>query len=376
MYQTLRQMAKLAEVHVVELLDWPHQEKENLELREFCASAEWLVRPSGKPRDMGSLLPYAVREFANSDLEWLIHRQLFQKRIDILQLEYTPMAQYRGAFRRIVTALFEHDVYFQSIGRAFGHQIGALGEVKARVEYLRALRYELRALPPFDQVQVCTPAQRDYLLEFRPSLAPKLRAGLRAGIDTSRYEFRPKGREPLTMLFVGSFRHDPNRVALDWFVRESLPVILKREPHARLVVAGSEPPPAHAYADYAANLEMLGYVEDIREPLSKYAVFLCPILSGSGVRVKLLEAFAAGIPVVSTSVGAEGLTTVDGAICALADDPAQFAERVLAMLEDPDAAAKMAAHARAEVEANWDMAAITRKLVDGYRELARAKRSR
>ena len=57
MYQTLREMAKLAEVHVVELLDWPHQEKDNLELREFCASAEWLVRPSGKPRDMGSLLP-------------------------------------------------------------------------------------------------------------------------------------------------------------------------------------------------------------------------------------------------------------------------------------------------------------------------------
>jgi O-antigen biosynthesis protein len=375
MYQTLREMVKLAEVHVVELLDWPHEEKDNLELREFCASAEWLVRPSGKPRDMGSLLPYAVREFANSDLEWLIHRQLFQKRIDVLQLEYTPMAQYRGAFRRIATALFEHDVYFQSIARALGHQIGALGEMKARVEYLRALRYELRALPPFDQVQVCTPAQRDYLLEFCPNLAAKLRAGLRAGIDTSRYEFRPAGREPLTMLFVGSFRHDPNRVALDWFVRAALPAILRREPRARLVVAGSEPPPAHAYADYAANLDMLGYVEDIREPLAKYAVFVCPILSGSGVRVKLLEAFAAGIPVVSTSVGAEGLAKEDGVICALADDPAQFAERVLALFENPDAAAQMAARARADVEANWDMAAITRKLVEGYGELARAKRA-
>ena len=116
---------------------------------------------------MGSLLPYAVREFANADLEWLIHRQLFQKRIDVLQLEYTPLAQYRGAFRRIVTALFEHDVYFQSIVRGLrATRSGALGEVKARVEYLRALRYELRALPPFDQVQVCTPAQRDYLLAF------------------------------------------------------------------------------------------------------------------------------------------------------------------------------------------------------------------
>ena len=158
-------------------------------------------------------------------------------------------------------------------------------------------------------------------------------------------------------------------------MREALPVILRREPRARLVVAGSEPPPAHAYADYAANLDMLGYVEDIREPLAKYAVFVCPILSGSGVRVKLLEAFAAGIPVVSTSVGAEGLAKEDGGICALADDAAQFAERVLALFENPDAAAQMAARARAEVAANWDMAAITRKLVEGYDDLARAKRA-
>jgi GT2 family glycosyltransferase/glycosyltransferase involved in cell wall biosynthesis len=372
MYQTLREMAKLAEVHVVELLDYAHQEKDNLELREFCASAEWLVRPSGRPRDMGSLNPYAVREVANPDLEWLIHRVLYQKRIDVLQLEYTPMAQYRGAFRRIATALFEHDVYFQSISRGFGHHIGVIAEIKARVEYLRALRYELRALPGFDQVQVCTPANRDYLLSFRPDL--RLRAGLRAGIDTSSYQFRPSGRQPLTMLFVGSFRHDPNRIAVDWFVRHVLPHILKQEPAAKLVIAGSDPPPPHAYADSAANMEMLGYVDDVRVPLAQYSVFVCPILSGSGVRVKLLEAFAAGIPVVSTFVGAEGLASEDGAICALADNPSAFAARALDLLRNPAAAAQMASRARAEVEANWDMEAITRKLVDGYREIVGAKR--
>ncbi len=233
MYQTLREMVKLAEVHVLELLDWPAQEKDNEELRSFCASAEWLVRPSGRPKGMGSLEPHAVREFANGDLEWLIHRQMYQREIDVLQLEYTPMAQYRGEFRRIVTALFEHDVYFQSIGRGLGHMIGILDEAKARIEYLRALRYELGVLPAFDQVQVCTPANRDYLLSFRPELAPRMRAGLRAGIDTARYDFRPRAREPLTLLFLGSFRHDPNRVAVDWFVRHVLPLVIAQEPAAQ-----------------------------------------------------------------------------------------------------------------------------------------------
>jgi GT2 family glycosyltransferase/glycosyltransferase involved in cell wall biosynthesis len=369
MYQTLRRLAERADVHVVELLDFQWQVPVNEELREFCASAEWIVRPSGKTAGMGSVLPYAVREFANDDLEWLIHRQMYLKKIDVLQLEYTPMAQYRGAYHRIATALFEHDVYFQSVARGLGFMAGAVERLKARVEYLRALRYELGALEGFDQVQVCTRENRDYLASFLPGMAGRVKEGLRAGIDTSRYDFKPCGREPRTMLFLGSFRHDPNRIALDWFVGHVLPRILASIPDARLVVAGSDPPPPHAYADHAGSLDLVGYVEDVREPLSRYAVFVCPILSGSGVRVKLLEAFAAGIPVVSTRVGAEGLAHEDGNWCALADDPGEFAAKVVALLNDEAVAAAMARRARAGVEADWDMAAVTHKLADGYREL-------
>jgi O-antigen biosynthesis protein len=99
MYQTLHELARLAEVHVVELLDWAWQGKDNEELRQFCASAEWLARPSGRAEGWGSLTPHAVREVAIADLEWLIHRQIYQKRIDVLQLEYLPLAHRRGAVR-------------------------------------------------------------------------------------------------------------------------------------------------------------------------------------------------------------------------------------------------------------------------------------
>jgi GT2 family glycosyltransferase len=374
MYQTLRELSGLAEVHVAGLLDFAWQEPDNLELRQFCASAEWLVRPSGHPNNGGPLEPYAVREFHNEELEWLIHRQIYLRQIDVVQLEYTVLAQYGCDFRRIAVALFEHDIYFQSIGRGLGHMPGLTAEMKARGEYLRALRYELRTLPRFDQVQVCTAANREYLLGFLPRLAPRVSAGLRAGIDVSHYRFRAEGREPFTMLFVGSFRHEPNRAALDWFVHRVLPLIVAREPRARFVIVGSDPPPAHTYADYAANLEMPGAVSDIRSPLGRFAVFVCPVLSGSGVRVKLLEAFAAGIPVVSTAVGAEGLAAEDGRFCALVRSPEAFAARVIELFSDPHAAAAMAARARAEVEANWAIDVLTRNLVDGYRRLVRQKR--
>ena len=95
------------------------------------------------------------------------------------------------------------------------------------------------------------------------------------------------------MLFLGSFRHTPNQVALEWFARIVLPLIVGKLPYARLLVAGSDPPPRHAFADPAGAIELLGFVEDIQPLFSSCALFVCPIRSGSGVRVKLLEAFAA-----------------------------------------------------------------------------------
>jgi GT2 family glycosyltransferase/glycosyltransferase involved in cell wall biosynthesis len=375
MYQTLRQLAKLAEVHVVALLDHPDQIPANEDLGEFCASTEFLVRMQGRTKSAGSIIPYAVREFANQDLEWLVHRQIYLKQIDAVQLEYTPLAQYNGDYRRLATVLFEHDIYFQSLARGMEYMRGSLEKIKARFEYLRALRYELRTLPRFDRVQVCSRENKEYLASFLPKLAPKIQDGLRAGIDTSQYEFQPDGREPWTMLFLGSFRHVPNQVALDWFARGVLPRILECRPEARLIVIGSDPPPPHVYADYCRSVEVRGYVPDIREPLGRYAAFVCPILSGSGIRVKLLEAFASGIPAVSTGIGAEGLARREGEFCRLADSPEWFAQAVLDVFEHPGKAAEMAARARREVELNWDMAAITRRLEESYRELLKQKRT-
>ncbi len=373
MLHALRALSRHAEVHLIALLDSEHQRTAHEELRSCCASMEFLVRLEGRA-ELGSLEPHAVREFSSADLCWLIHRQICRYGIDVVQLEYTPMAQYAGCYRNLVCALFEHDIYFQSLGRALRENRGTWWKIRAAFEYLRALRYELRSLPRLDQIQVCSRENRDYLLSFLPAIAHKVEDGLRAGIDTSQYVFRVEGREPDTMLFLGSFRHLPNQAALQWFVREVLPRVLEVRPGARLVVVGSDPPPRHGLAGPLEAIELRGQVEDVREPLARYTVFVCPILSGSGVRVKLLEAFASGIPVVSTRLGAEGLAQVDGQFCALADDPQSFAAKVLEILADPERARPMVERARREVVTNWDSQVLTARLVESYRAALRAKR--
>jgi glycosyltransferase involved in cell wall biosynthesis len=284
------------------------------------------------------------------------------------------MGQYYADYRRLACVLFEHDVYFQSIGRGLAGQGGPARKIKSSFEYLRALRFELRMLPKFDRIQICSPENRDYLLSFLPELRGKMDDN-RAGIATSRYDFHAGGREPDTMLFLGSFRHPPNIEALEWFVGKVLPLVLQKSPKAKLVIVGADPPPRHSLPDLPDNIELRGFVEDVREPLGRYAVFVCPILSGSGMRVKLLEAFSAGIPVVSTRIGAEGLTSEDGAICALSDDPEQFAARILALFENPAGAAEMAGRARQHVVNTRDMGVLTRQLMESYRTVLVAKRA-
>jgi len=220
---------------------------------------------------------------------------------------------------------------------------------------------------------VCSPENANYLLSFLPQLRGRIDDN-RAGIATSRYKFHINGREPETMLFLGNFRHLPNQEGLNWFTRKVLPAVLERRPQARLVIVGSEPPATHSLPHLPHNIELRGFVEDVREPLGRYAVFVCPILSGSGMRVKLLEAFAAGIPVVSTPLGAEGLAEKDGEICALADDPTEFAQRIVELFDDPEKAGELACQARRRVVATRDMRVLTERLVESYREVVKQKR--
>ena len=115
-------------------------------------------------------------------------------------------------------------------------------------------------------------------------------------------------------------------------------------------------------------------IKDIRRPLSRYGVFVCPILSGSDIRVKLLEAFAAGIPAVSTSLGAEGLIRNGGAVCEIADTAQDFAAAVLRLLDSREHASQLAASARQFVESQMNPATVFPRLLQVYRREATAMR--
>jgi glycosyltransferase involved in cell wall biosynthesis len=364
---TLEELAPIADVHLAGMVDVPAQLPDQDSLRDLCASVYMQVRRSRSRLNMATLQPHAVREFADPDFAWALHRIAFSKKIDVIQLEYTQFAQYWGDYRLLPVFLFEHDVHFQSVQRLIGQQRRWWRRGIYSYEYLRSLRYELKTLPRFTRVQACSPENAQTLTEFLPELVGRIDSDLRAGIQTKRFGRTPEPREPNTLLFIGSFRHEPNIDALRWFVSQVLPRVTVANPEAQLVIVGSDPPPALSFLSNHPNVRFTGYVPDVRVPLARYSVFVCPVLTGSGIRVKLLEAFASGIPAVSTYLGAEGLASQTGDICELAANHVEFAEAVVRLLRDSEYAASLARRARAMVESRMDAQVITRKLERVFR---------
>jgi glycosyltransferase involved in cell wall biosynthesis len=150
------------------------------------------------------------------------------------------------------------------------------------------------------------------------------------------------------LLFVGFLGYEPNLDAARWFAEAVLPLVRQRRPDTQLLVVGRfESPAAVAGLRAADGVTVTGEVADLAPVLAGARAAVVPIRFGGGTRVKILEAFAAGLPVVTTSVGAEGLSVRDGEQLLVADDPRGFAEACLRLLADPALAAGVAGRGRA-----------------------------
>ena len=352
MKQAVDSLARTCGLHLLCLVDPEADIARQETWAAACASSEFVPFDPRLRRGAPLWWPHAAQSYWDPELLWKIHRAVFLKRIDVIQLEYAQLASYGERFRQLICCIFEHDLHFQAVGR--GAWTRGWWRVPLRAyEYLRALRFELRQLKAFDTVQVCSRDQRR-LLSGMLGDSPPVLDDLRTAIDVASYPVRLDGREPDTILFVGNFRHPPNVEALMFCLDQVLPRIRRARPSARFIVAGAEAPPALQAVIGQHGAEHYGPFDEIREVLSRFAVFVAPILSGSGVRVKILEAFACGIPVVSTKLGAEGLCADGDGIAELADRPAEFAAAVLRVLGRESAARAMAQRARAAVEQKWN----------------------
>lgn len=218
------------------------------------------------------------------------------------------------------------------------------------------LFWELRAIRYSKKTFVCSESDRKYLTNI-------WRLGNVVVIPNSTYipEERELPNAP-TLVFVGNFLHRPNIVGADYLITKVWPAIFSAVPNARLLIAGDRPENIVCFKDKPPGVEFRGFVENLDELYREVRVVCCPILSGGGTRIKILEAGAHGKPIVSTTVGAEGIDLNDGQEILLRDDPASFAEACVRLLKDQNLSARIGNAARSMVARSYDRSIIVHKI--------------
>ena len=190
------------------------------------------------------------------------------------------------------------------------------------------------------------------------------------GVDTSDYHPpADRRREPRQLVFSGKMDYRPNVDAIEWFHRGVLPLVQQRYPDIGLVIVGRNP---HARLQALAAdtaVEITGWVDTVEPYLQAATIYIVPLRMGSGTRLKILQAMAAGCAVVSTSIGAAGLNPATRSALEIADDADQFAQSIVSLLADEERRRDLGERARRQVRQHYDWSALIPLLLGAYEDI-------
>ena len=222
----------------------------------------------------------------------------------------------------------------------------------AEAEAAAETRLLARAAPGFAASFIAAPADRDRVAARHPGLSPEHIAN---GVP---FPAAPRRRDDgRTLLFVGALGYGPNVAGLLWFAAHVLPLLATTPASPRLVIVGRDAPPAIRALAAHPHIELAGALADVTPAYETATLALAPLLAGGGTRIKVIEAAAHLVPIVATTIGAEGLA-LDDTMLWRADTPAGFAAAIREALADPEARARRAHRARAHLRPFSDRAQL------------------
>ena len=341
------------------------------QLIDALAPANW-PRTVRRFMDRVRNVPRSVSRIYFPAFQQTIKQTLIGGRYDVVQLEFTETARYIPLIRkhapRARIVLEEIDIAYISLQRLIetsaDNSVGSRSRATAadpiNAELARLTAFERRAWRQCDAIVTMSDVDRDHILSFGHD--PASVSSVPNGVDLDQFSFRPPTTEGARVLFLGFFKHTPNVTGLLHFVNNVWPQVRARVPQACLEVVGAQAPPEIARLNGENGIRLHGYVPDVREIMRQCRVMAAPILHGSGTRLKILESFAVGLPVVSTRIGCEGIEARHGKHALIADSPADMADAVVTLLNDREKARQLAQNARRLVEEHYAWPAIASRL--------------
>jgi glycosyltransferase involved in cell wall biosynthesis len=315
--------------------------------------AFWLQTGAG----LFSPLPLVIQRYRSTGMRRQIEALLRTEKFDGVVCDFLVAAPNFPDLRNVV--LFQHNVEALIWKRQAENAPTPVHKLFFNDQYHRMRRLEAQVCRQVRSVIAVSQADAE---SMRSLYGISRIAAVPTGVDLEY--FAPPAQSPAVadLVFVGAMDWLPNIDGIKWFVDQILPLIRRRRPDCSLVIAGRRP--MHGIEKLAgkdSRIRVTGTVPDVRPFLWGSRVSIVPLRSGSGTRLKIYEAMAAKIPIVSTSIGAEGLDIRNGEDIHIADSPAEFAERCLALLEDPAAGRRVADAAWCMVSSRYSWEVVSKK---------------
>ncbi len=296
---------------------------------------------------------------------WESDIQEFQP--DVLYLDHLDSALYRTQASAHIPAVLDlHNVYSLLARRTAEEQTNPFKRIFLKREAALLDRMERRAAKICDMLLAVSEIEADY---FR-GLGAKAVHVIPNGVACPTFADLPTGRPsaPPTVLFLGTMSWGPNAAAARFLAETTLPQLRQQIPDARVVIVGRDPPRELLALHGQPGVEVTGGVPDVKPFFGSAALLAVPLDAGGGTRLKILEAFAAGLPVVSTAVGAEGIDAIPGTHFLSAERP-EFAHAIAKLLNEPESAQQIATAARQLANQVYDWSRIGQKALAAIRAL-------
>jgi glycosyltransferase involved in cell wall biosynthesis len=360
-FELLNTLSQRHEIHLATRLEegeLPYLEA----LHPLCKSISTYTYGAAEKRSLLDKLRLIVNYLGFSRFA---NRLICQGDYDLVQVEWVETAI---LIRKSITpmVLDAHDVITKPAERGLSQSRGP-ARLLAGLRYVVTRTIERRIMRRFAAIFTLSEYDHGYLLKMAPELERKIKTvPIPAGLDISDRCFEV---EKNSLLFLASYKY--RRVNVDaalWFYHQVFPLVRNRIPDAKFIIAGYGPPrELTLLADSDPQVSVTGFVDDIDRLYKTSAVFVAPILTGGGIIVKVLDALAAGRPVVTTSYGNEGVAALPERDLLVADDPEAFATQVLRFLTDSELAGTVASNGRNFVRKNYGLEAVIRRIEKVYK---------
>ena len=389
----------LAESHHLTLVSFTRSDdkQEDIEhLEQYCESVFTVPMKRSLLKDGRSFATSLIKNFPmvilrdrDQEMEALLSQLMIRGEFDVIHADQTSMAYYAQYAKSVSEQadppsllLDQHNALFKVVERQSKFERGFVKRSIWQHEARRLARYEGELLRDFDEVLTVTAADRQTLLKLLPKEEAEKKKGhittIPICVDPLKDPIIDQNIDLPQILHLGTMFWPPNIEGVLWFSKEVLPLIIDIVPDVSFIIAGKNPPSEiqNLGVDVSPiknHILVTGFVADPQQILLSSKVFVVPLLAGGGMRVKILDAWQWGIPIVSTRIGAEGIDIIDGENILLADDPQSFAVLVSAVLTQPDLARNLRDNGRKWVKSKYNWRIVYPKL-DGVMKRMRPEK--